>query len=122
MPTPPKSTISRRSKGSKHDLKFFIFPGPIFFWGGSGIQGLETGFQALEASIQLSEASIQLAEASIRLSEASMRLAYAKQFWFAPAAGLRKAVLVCACGWPMQSSFGLRLRLAYAKQFWFPLR
>ena len=28
--THTKSGMPRRSKGSKHDLKFFIFPGPIF--------------------------------------------------------------------------------------------
>ena len=30
MATHTKSGMPRRSKGSKHDLKFFIFPGPIF--------------------------------------------------------------------------------------------
>ena len=29
--THTKSGMPRRSKGSKHDFKIFIFPGPIFF-------------------------------------------------------------------------------------------
>ena len=31
--TPPKSTMPRRSKGSKHGVIFLIFSGPIFFVG-----------------------------------------------------------------------------------------
>ena len=31
--TPPKSTMPRRSKGSKHGIIFFIFSGPILFVG-----------------------------------------------------------------------------------------
>ena len=31
MATPTKSSTPRRSKGSKHDLKIVIFPGPICF-------------------------------------------------------------------------------------------
>jgi len=29
--TPTKTGMPRRSKGSKHGVKFFIFSGPIFF-------------------------------------------------------------------------------------------
>ena len=48
--TPPKSTMPRRSKGSKHGVRIFIFSGPIFFVGSDFFVGPNFFIVILDAS------------------------------------------------------------------------